>query len=196
MAKADPIPAFPEGTDRDNFGHWLAGFVDGEGSFVMSEATSVPYVKLNATFAIILRADDQEILRTIQSFLGVGSVRRFVPRSSRPIYRLLVVNSAALFKVIVPTFERYPLRAKKQRDFALWKAGVELCYRVRRRRQFGKGFRKGTYPRWSEAEVAEFRSIMNELKAVRRFGAASDTLVNQPEPSRLDCRRQSVFLFD
>jgi hypothetical protein len=59
----------------DAFGHWLAGFADGEGCF--------------------------SIIRT------VGQLAEF--------------------------FTRYPLRAKKRTDFAIWRQAVELWIQRRRR---------------------------------------------------------------
>ena len=77
MLRPQVIDPFPEDIDRDGFGHWLAGFTDGEGCFCL------PYTRNrkrtdaytpSARFTINLRADDAVILYTIQSYWRKGRV--------------------------------------------------------------------------------------------------------------------------
>lgn len=105
----------------DAFGHWLAGFVDGEGCFSMlAHNVREAY---SCQFLLTLRDDDEPILREIQARAGFGSVARRTPKNG---------NSQAYWTVhrkedciaLVALFDRYPLRAKKARDYAIWRTAV------------------------------------------------------------------------
>jgi hypothetical protein len=70
---------------------------------------------------------------------------------------------------VIPHFENHPLRAKKARDFIIWKDGIELLYRISRRplqRGFGSpGFRL----RLTEKDESTFLALVNDLKTQRQF---------------------------
>jgi|SRR5215471_4008869 len=168
-AKAPSIPPFPTGIDRDAFGHWLSGFVDGEGCFAVQANRY-----RRAFFTLSLRADELPILQQIQSFLGCG---RFHPhrrppekKNQNPAVTFAVRDVCSLMNSIVPHFERYPLRAKKAADFVVWKQMVQILYRVNQKPwcagwHIGPGIRF----RWTEEECTEFDHLILKLKATRRF---------------------------
>jgi hypothetical protein len=115
------------------FGHWLAGFTDGEGAFVLTYTSSHkgnPH-KLSwpsARFEITLRADDGAILYEIRDRLGFGiinnhSATRTLRPNQNPGLRYHVWRQADTL-VLVDLFEQYPLRAKKRLQFEVWAAGV------------------------------------------------------------------------
>jgi len=54
------------------FGHWFAGFVDGEGCFHIQKETNRQGFR--CLFSIGLRKDDGEILHIIQQKLGIGKI--------------------------------------------------------------------------------------------------------------------------
>lgn len=66
------------------FGHWLAGFVDGEGCFyigrICNRKKGVEYVNYRCAFTISLRDDDHAVLHEIRDTLGTG---RIVTRKAR-----------------------------------------------------------------------------------------------------------------
>jgi len=170
-------------TDRDTFGHWLSGFVDGEGMFLLKWHTCRDYQIPVAGFEIHLRLDDRSILEEIRDFLGVGTFydrpeRIHGPEKTRSkpqlCYRVNITKHLA--KVVVPNFERYPLRAKKRNDFAIWKQGVALLYRVWKRPMQSAGYRKGTTRRWSVAQLDEFESLMMALREQRKFEASTPVI--------------------
>lgn len=72
MRKPNHIPAFPSDIDHDAFGHYLSGFTDGEGSFVLAfrETGGLSYPL--AYFGICLRVDDRAILELAQSYWQCG----------------------------------------------------------------------------------------------------------------------------
>jgi len=110
------------------FGHWLAGLVDGEGCFTLGVKNGV-----GPRFSLGLRKDDRPVLEMIQRTLGFGVLSN---RERGPADRAKMPNAnpqtvfecrntgqcAALVKV----FRRFPLQAKKSRDFAIWAEAVDL----------------------------------------------------------------------
>lgn len=107
-------------SDRDDaFGHWLAGFIDGEGSFIIHGAE-----RKQCRMCVKLRADDRAILDEIVERTGIGRVTH-QPNNARtnPQYGWLVITKADCQR-LVALLERYPLRAKKARDFEIWREAV------------------------------------------------------------------------
>jgi hypothetical protein len=146
-----------------SFGHWLAGFTDGEGAFVLARVTSThgnPHGKTWATarYEITLRADDAATLDLIRDTLGIGTVRATSAASAsrpnqKPALRYAVWRLGECL-VLVDFFERFPLRAKKRHQFDIWARGV---------RELAKGsFR-------DEAVILACRA---ELAAVRVYDEA------------------------
>lgn len=117
----------------DDFGHWLAGFTDGEASFVVTIHNRPDGRRnLRMPFQITLRADDEAVLRKIKDTLGIGRLFRLKASpgdlSPHPSVRYNVKRIADLYHIIVPLFEKYPLQSKKANDFALWKEIVAIKY--------------------------------------------------------------------
>jgi hypothetical protein len=107
----------------DAFGNWLAGFIDGEGSFgIGGGGRRRGYY---CTFSLKLRGDDRDILDTIAERTGLGNVR-FQPNRMRthPQWAWLVHSKADCWSLVALLLE-FPLRAKKYRDFAIWSGAVE-----------------------------------------------------------------------
>ncbi len=169
MAKRKPIASFPVDEDRNRFGDWLSGFSDGESCFILTRCKRSHFTTGAAKFVIALRADDRSILELIQSYWQCGSIHRRVGPIGRPQFRLSVSCCADLAEIVVPHFENHPLRAKKRRDFAIWKTGVQLIRRITQKPLQGhRGFR----PKWTDANKAEFRAITEALNAGRRYDVA------------------------
>jgi hypothetical protein len=117
-----------------DFGNYLAGFTDGEGTFII-----VPDFRnrenYKTAFSISLRADDRKILEEFKRVLKVGHIR-VTNRSSKnkrkwhilngnPKVIWEVANYCDLYFIIIPFFEKFPLRAKKRRDFEIWSKAVK-----------------------------------------------------------------------
>ncbi len=121
-------------TIDEGFGHWLAGFADGEGCFWVHRQKGGAYYA--PQFKIKLRRDDRDALVLCQTTLGIGnlydhpgsvtSVRNNAPSSS------WMVQSRADTETLVEVFDRFPLRAKKARDYALWRLAVHVRAEVPR----------------------------------------------------------------
>lgn len=113
----------------DYWAGWFAGFTDGEGCFLIGKRNHhSPCASYECRFSIQLRDDDRPILDKIRNTLGFGTTRDkpFYPgatRNARPLTEFYVCAIADCAE-LVKFFERYPLQAKKQRDFAIWKQAV------------------------------------------------------------------------
>jgi hypothetical protein len=99
--------------------NWIAGFVDGEGCFSVSvHRNSMMHRhrgwQLLPVFHIYQHQDYREILEEIVLIFGCGQVRPKGPRSS--VLTLAVGGLQNLESAILPFFERYPLRVKRN-DF-------------------------------------------------------------------------------
>jgi hypothetical protein len=106
----------------DGFGHWFAGFTAGEGSFNISKNGRGARF---CVFRIGLHVDDAPILYEVANRLEMGRV--VVGETPSSGWRALwTVQRKSECLRLVELFERYPLRAKKQRDFEVWAEAVRL----------------------------------------------------------------------
>nr|pir hypothetical COI intron protein 361 - Allomyces macrogynus mitochondrion [Allomyces macrogynus] len=77
--------------DFDQFGHWLAGLIDGDGSMYVS-STGQPEIE------ITLHEEDVKTLHKIQYILGVGSVSK--RENTKATYRFRVRDKAGCILII------------------------------------------------------------------------------------------------
>lgn len=107
-----------------DFGHWLAGFVDGEGCFVIKRETDL--IRYQCSFKLAVRLDDAAVVREICRRTGLGHVYIAKARArTQPSIRWQITNKADCLRLIA-VFRTFPLRSKKQRDFELWAQAVEV----------------------------------------------------------------------
>jgi hypothetical protein len=102
--------------DRD-FGNWLAGFIDGEGCFYITRDNARGVYR--ARFSLTLRADDRAILEECHSRVGIGTLHNYKAQSGNMVTRW-IVQSYADVDELVEVLHRFPLRAKKRKDFEIW----------------------------------------------------------------------------
>lgn len=110
----------------DDFGYWFSGLADGEAHFGASIGINKGYRNLVTVFLIGLRIDDVEVLYHIKHNLKVGRVlahHRW--KTNTPLQRhqadFRIGCAQQLQEVIIPLFDRYPLRTKKQNDYKVWR---------------------------------------------------------------------------
>jgi hypothetical protein len=183
MARAYSIPLpFPADLDRNAFANYISGFTDGEGHFGLTLQTRTKRQTFqipSAVFLIGLRADDLPVLQLFHSFFGCGCIdfksnARWRNKSNARTHDVFIYRAQRtkdLVSTIIPHFERFPLRAKKAKDFLIWKQGVLLLHQViqlPRRRLFG---RRGMDRRWTGPQLNHFASLVEALKDVRQFNA-------------------------
>jgi hypothetical protein len=103
----------------DAFGHWLAGFIDGEGCFWIRRDKSSWTVR----FRLVLRYDDRPVLAEIARVTGLGLLRDRDHSPGNPQSGWEVHRKADQL-MLVELLDLYPLRSKKARDYALWRKAV------------------------------------------------------------------------
>ena len=102
----------------EDVGHYVAGFVDGEGSFNVpirrERDRSMPW-RIGLTFNV--SQIGTEVLDHLRSVFGVGTIR------DRPdgVYYFEVTKVEHLEERIFPFFERFPLRGPSE---TIWRSSV------------------------------------------------------------------------
>lgn len=154
-------------TIDEAFGHWFAGFVDGEGCFFVRRNIvrydGDSYVTYGCSLSMTARDDDLPMLEWIRDRLEMGSISRRHQGPSQGTRgnpsACLYIGAKADVLCLVEIFHRFPLRSKKRRDYEVWRRAVLEWHRERGAKTRGRD--------WSVmAELHE------ELKAVRRYAAA------------------------
>lgn len=127
--------------------NWLAGFIDGEGCFLIHAKEGCP------SFALALRADDSAIIEEIQAKLEVGKVYGTKPagRNSNPKTTYTICGVACW--VLCQLLDRAPLRAKKSRDYAIWRRAVVIW----------------TTTRFSPKRTSALLELKTAMEETRRF---------------------------
>jgi hypothetical protein len=95
---------------------WVTGFVDGEGCFHVAvnahKEMTVGYQVL-PEFTVVQHERDVQILHALKSYFGCGVVRS--NHGDRKAYR--VRSKEHLLQIIVPFFEKHPLKSQKRLEF-------------------------------------------------------------------------------
>src|SRR3989338_5454049 len=111
---------------NQNHGHYIAGFVDGEGSFNVSLKKRTDFVgewKVTASFNVSQK--DRVILAFIKKVIGGGNLR--TRRDGIVYYE--VTNITSLYENVLPFFRRFNfLSANKKRNFTIFSKIVKKMY--------------------------------------------------------------------
>ena len=157
-------------------GWYLAGFADGEGSFNVSfrpRGESPSPWKVSLCFNISQR--DPVILSRYKRHLECGTMRQ----RHDGVWYFEVNNHTAIVENVIPFFDHFGfMSAKKQRDFAKFKALAKLISEGRHRTRTGV------------EEVLRIRSDMND-GGKRRY-QDDEILAAFENPQRLDARRDPL----
>lgn len=110
---------------------YVAGFIDGEGSFSVSinrHRTLRRGAEVKAEFEIELRADDREILERIIATIGCGRIYdcSYERYGWYPHAKLKITSSKDIATYLFPLLDRYPLQAKKREVYKLFRVIVLL----------------------------------------------------------------------
>lgn len=117
---------------------WLLGFVDGEGCFSIGLTrqaggdTRTGYRagwQVSHSFVVVQGARSLDALQQLRKFFGVGAVyvNRRHDNHKEDLWHYVVRSRNDLREIIIPFFERYPLRTSKRDDFIKFKRCVDLC---------------------------------------------------------------------
>jgi succinate dehydrogenase flavin-adding protein (antitoxin of CptAB toxin-antitoxin module) len=95
---------------------WVTGFVDGEGCFhigISRHPEMTIGFQVLPEFTVVQHERDVKVLNGIKSFFGCGVVRK--NNGDRLAYR--VRDGRHLREIIVPFFQKHPLKSCKSTDF-------------------------------------------------------------------------------
>ena len=102
---------------------WLVGFVDGEGCFscpIFRNGSMKLGWQVQPSFTVVQAESSRDVLDSMASYFGCGKVyvNRRHDNHREDLWRYHVSKFGDLRDVIVPFFERYPLRTAKRDNFA------------------------------------------------------------------------------
>ncbi len=130
-----------QGRPSEQIGHYIAGFVDGEGSFhvaVQRNPTTRLKWQVAPEFHVSQNGGNRHVLMLIREILGCGYLKPNHPGSLRDKTYVLVVKSHKdLSEKVVPFFRRYRLRTTKQADFDRFAEVVSMMGSGKRRQEEG-----------------------------------------------------------
>lgn len=95
---------------------WVTGFVDGEGCFhvaINPQPEMTVGFQVLPEFTVVQHERDVQVLYALKAYFGCGVVRK--NHGDRMAYR--VRSKEHLLHIIIPFFEKHPLKSKKHVDF-------------------------------------------------------------------------------
>ncbi len=104
-----------------NDASYVSGFVDGEGSFLVSfqqRSKMKTGIEVRPSFTLSQHQRNQLIVNWLKEFFGCGSVRF---NRSDQTYKYEVRSLRDLTKIIIPHFDQFPLRTSKLKDYLVFK---------------------------------------------------------------------------
>jgi hypothetical protein len=143
---------------------WVIGFVDGEGCFSVgfvrqqSRASRRGYrTGYQVTHEFVVTQGEQSVscLEELRDFFDVGQVivnKRYDDHREH-LYRYVVRKRADLLDVVIPFFQKYPLRSSKQENFEKFARCIALISANRHLSPEGL------------IEIAEMAETMNHRKS-------------------------------
>jgi hypothetical protein len=157
----------------DDLGHWVAGFVDGEGSFnvpVRRERDRGMPWRIGLSFNVSQRGPGvPDLLREV---FGVGTVRG----RGDGVFYFEVTQPRALEERVFPFFDRFALRTSKAEDLRVFRA---ICALVRSGRHLSphglieiltlrRPMNRGGKRRYSDAFIVAVLRDWESSEAIRR----------------------------
>ena len=126
-------------------GAYIAGFIDGEGSFSVSigkHKTLARGLEVRPEFEIEVRADDTEVIERILVTIGCGRIYdcSYERYGWYPHVKYKVTSTREMEEILFPFLDRNPLQAKKAKSYVLFRE-IVLAYR-RKEHLSDKGFQK------------------------------------------------------
>jgi hypothetical protein len=104
-------------------GHFIAGFIEGEGHLGIAEANGGQ--SFRCLMSLRVRDDDTPLVEWLQARTGIGVIHAVPARAtSNPQIQWLVRTQADCSK-LVDLLTRFELRGRKRSEFAVWARAVE-----------------------------------------------------------------------
>lgn len=162
----------------ESWGHYIAGFVDGEGSFNVS-LRKKPDHTMGWQVVLTFNVSQKEsyILSQIKKHLGCG---RLQGRKDGVFY-YVCANPIALKERVIPFFRKFNFRsAKKKKNFSIFCQIVDLVYQKQHLNEKGL------------EQIIELREKLNEGKGRKRKYDIRDWRNHKKEnPQRLYAKPRS-----
>ena len=164
---------------REELGFFLAGFVEGEGSFNVSLRRKADYrVSWQVVMSFNVSQRDPTLLYLLQKELGCGIIK---VRKIDNLYSFDVTSPRDIIQKVIPYFQKYPvLSVSKQKNFDIFCAIAQLMEKGEHRNLIG--LRK----------ILELREIINEGKGRKRKHVLLDVFPIQESSETI--RQPSPFL--
>lgn len=152
-----------------SLGYYLAGFVDGEGSFNVSLRQKSDYhLKWQVVLSFNVSQRDKTNLVTLQEILNCGIIKK----RQDGVYSLDITSPSAILAKVVPFFRKFPLRSEKAVK------NLRIFSRIAILMSLGKHkSREGL------KEILLLRETLNEGKGRTRKYSAKDVLKTLLEKS-------------
>src|SRR3989344_2289715 len=154
-----------KGLSREALGFFLAGFVEGEGSFNISLRRKADYkVSWQVVMSFNVSQKDPTLLYLLQQELGCGIIK---VRKFDNLYSLDITNPQDVIQKVIPYFQEYPVQSdSKKKNFSIFCEIAQLMEKGQHRNQVG--LRK----------ILELRELINEGKGRKRKYEIQDVFPN------------------
>ena len=131
MGGSDNVWSAENQQERLTTAAWLVGFVDGEGCFscpIFRNGSMNLGWQVQPSFTVVQGASSREVLEEMIEFFGCGNVyvNRRHDNHREDLYRYHVSRVGDLRDVVVPFFERNPLRTAKRDNFVKFAEIIRL----------------------------------------------------------------------
>ena len=159
---------------RENLGFFLAGFVEGEGSFNISLRRKADYkVSWQVVMSFNVSQKDPTLLYLLKEQLRCGIIK---VRKIDNLYSYDATNPADIIQKVIPYFQEFSMQSEfKQKNFAIFCEIAKLMEKGEHRNLIG--LRK----------ILELRETINEGKGRKRKYAIHDVFPIQ-ESSETICQ--------
>ncbi len=103
--------------------YWIAGFVSGDGSFNI-KTTKVRFGKVQLRFAVHLHIREDEVIKGLAKFFKLED-NKYIYYTKTSV-AIQIVNISDIFNIIIPFFDQYKIRGRKELDFIDFKKVAKI----------------------------------------------------------------------
>lgn len=112
------------GSELIKVGHWMAGFVSGDGCFAVTENKSSYKVYVRLVFSITQHSRDEALIKSMVDFFDCGVYRS--SSANRSTVNFECLSFSGNYEKIIPFFREYNIRGEKSKDFEDWCKVAEI----------------------------------------------------------------------